>query len=288
MRPKKAIEFQIFDTPGFHRISYFNSAEGSTNNFSTKPEQRIRAKIKLPLWNAPSFKVAAGFYYNNEEFTLYNHYSVPNVTELELKKVKANITFLKLLDAKNYLVLRGEIDASGDFEGITRDPAYRNSAFSVFWGHKKNQKTEFGLGLIYRNGFIRTRILPLLIYNHNFSDKWGIELALPQGINLRHNCSKRSNFSIQSSIRTNRYLIKDNNEVINNKSSLLFNRAELRTGIAFQKKIVSLIWTEVSAGIKQDINLFSDNPAFSSLSSNQSSSTYFAISFFVTPPSRNR
>lgn len=290
MRPKKAIEFQIFDSPGFHRISHFKSSEGSTNNIYAKPDQRIRTKLKLPLWNAKSLKASLGVYYNNEDFSLHNHSNSLEVTELNLKRVKANISVLKLIDYKNYFVVRGEFDVSGDFNGLLRDSEYQNYSVSALWGHQKNENTEFGVGLVYRNGFNGINVLPILMYNHNFSEKWGLEMALPKQINLRHNCSPTSNFNIQSSLRTDRYLIKrpeHKPDVDSIELPYLFNRLEVRTGISFQKEIIPLVWTEISAGFRQDVNLLG-NGNYSALSSSEPNSSYFSISFFVTPPSSFR
>ncbi len=290
MRAKKGAEFQIFDSPGYHRIARFNATESSTNAIYAKPEQRIRTKLKLPIWNAPSFKAALGFYYNNEELSIRNHYRAANINELNLKKVKANLSLMKLLDSKNYAVLRGEVDMSGDFESLNTDSEYKNFTLSAFWGHKKNENTEFGIGLIYRNGFIGNRLLPVLVYNHNFSEKWGVEIALPKEINIRHNCSKTSSLNIQTSLRTDRYLIKrqENRKVAGfNNKPYLFNRLELRTGLAFQKQIIPMVWAEIAAGIRQDVDLFSDTQ-YSSLSSSEPNSAYFSVSFFVSPPKKSK
>ncbi len=289
MNPKQGIAISFFDSPGYHRLSYFNSAEGTSNKIYAKPEERIRTKIKLPLWNRPGLKAAFGVYYNKEEFDVHTHYRAPVTTELELKRVKANLSVLKPFRGRHYVALRAEIDFSGDFTGILAQEAYRRLTMSAFWGFRKNSRTELGIGLVYRDGFFNQRVLPVLMYNHNFSDKWGLEMVLPQGVTLRLNHNESTIFNFESRIQTDRYLINANRIETFSESEqpfFLFDRMELRTGVNVKKNLMPMIWIEASAGIRQDLNLFT-NDAVPQLSSTEPFSTYISVGIFIAPPRCN-
>ena len=102
-----------------------------------------------------------------------------------------NTTIFKPLDEKHFLIFQGSADLNGAY-GKLEEFSSKGMTYSAtaIYGWKKSEKNIIGTGLArtYRAG--RQMYIPVLLWNHTFSDQWGMELLLPARGYIRRNFSK--------------------------------------------------------------------------------------------------
>jgi len=294
MTPSKGLSFEHRNTPRFHMKSIpqqeglFDAAEEVENY------RRIKLKVRAPLWLGKSLKAFAGVRYETEQL-IFEHDGLAfqpvlgDVGNTNLKKVGVNLTVLKAFRGRDYLVLRGALNYSGAFGKLSETSSdHRSINVSALWGHRKNNQTEYGFGLNFNHGFNLWNLYPVVLYNHNFNKRWGIEALLPKQLLIRRNMKDNSMLSALVELEGNRYFIPQVALSTDRTENLVMQVAEIKTGISYQRPIISFLWFGIEAGYRKNLNFdFALQNARRNddlFRSDVTAGLYGEVSFFITPP----
>lgn len=156
--------------------------------------ERTTFKFKIPLANQPDFKMLLGYEWNTEKYHFdfdpgepaRNLWSRLDETRLKINKFSAYFT--KAWNEKAYTTLRLRLSTNGDHDGLVSfaDP-YRTYSAAAGYGVKPREDKEWGIGLTVSHNRVRTVVIPFLIYNITWNERWGFESALPASAYLRYN-----------------------------------------------------------------------------------------------------
>ena len=159
-----------------------------------------------------------------------------------------NTTIFKPLNEKNFLIFQGSADLNGVFEGFS-DISGKALTFSAtaIYGWKTSEKNMIGTGIArtYRAG--QTIIVPVLLWNKTFNDRWGMELLLPARGHLRYNFSTTNMLQLGFELEGNQFWMGLANAP---RGEVFIQRGELKPRIMWDKKINGFIWFNAQAGLR--------------------------------------
>ena len=93
-------------------------------------------------------------------------------------------------------------------------------------------------------------VLPVFVYNYNFSAKQGLEISLPHKIAWRHNLSPTDIIYVKAEANIRTYFIR--NGTIDNFE--LFRRIDADMGVTYNKQITKFMGAELFAGYRQNFS----------------------------------
>lgn len=194
-----------------------------------------------------------------------------------------NLTVFKPLNEKHFIIAQANLDVST----IDNDNswAYSKSGLSVYgsvmYGWKKGDYRMLAVGLsrTYRLG--RPLIVPILLYNKTFDDKWGMECLFPARAHVRYN------FSTNSMLLAGYELEGQQFDLIENEQFL--QRGEIKPRVVFEKRLKGFFWLSAQAGYRINgrfnlVNKYDGQEKNEVLKNNFGNAPYFNIGInFVSP-----
>ncbi|MBT28256.1 MAG: hypothetical protein CMO01_01255 [Thalassobius sp.] len=298
MAPSRGISFERSIIPEYHLAS--DSPEDEIGDASSDVEHQsvLKAKLRAPLWNSDGFKAVIGFKYQKEEIKFDDpeelEYSLyKNINNLNMKVMGTDLIMLKPFRGNKYVVVRGAINYSGAFKKLSETNSnFLNWNVSALFGIRKNENTEMGFGVNYSNSLNVKSVYPVMLYNHNFNEKWGIEALLPKRAALRYNFNEKSLAVLVSELDGSRYYIPDVELSANRVEDLRMEVSEIKFGLSYQRQIFSILWMSVDAGYRKNIGFdfnryFSGSNRDTIVKSQIPGGMYGGITLFLTPPKRN-
>lgn len=263
----------------------------SQNNSEVDYSNHFKAKIKVPIINATGFKVLAGYEYESEKF----HFDEVNGLEsnvfesLDGKRLKTNkftVYTSKSLNEKHYAIFRLRMAYNGDYTAWNDfDNRYATYSAAGIFGVKPNDNLEWGVGLTYSNNPERTRVLPFLIYNRTFNDKWGIESVLPVQIYGRYNVNKDCIVLFGGEYHSKNYSVDLNTNAQALSSTYNFRHAEVLFQTSLEQHLFSWIWLNVKAGYQLPLRSRFNNVTLPDYSfrATPGGQPYVRIGLFLSP-----
>ena len=121
------------------------------------------------------------------------------------------------------------------------------------WGKKVNANKEYGFGLTFGNNLGRESIVPVFLYNKNFSPKVGVELLLPKRAFLRYNFSSKTILYAGTEIDGARYYIPKLGIAPGVAESFELNYSEIRSGIKWKQEIFPVLWIQCGVGYRAPV-----------------------------------
>lgn len=255
--------------------------------------QSWRVTLKVPILNRPGLKLLAGYRYVSESFA-FDHIG-DNYREtfqtMDRKIMQSNsldIMGTKSFNEKHYLVFRLRNSSNGNYSGVQ----LYNKRYNIFkvlamYGLKPNEDFEWGVGLNLSHGFRqRTSLLPFILYNRNFNDKWAVESALPAFIFIRRNINMSTLLLAGLEYNSQSYRL----DIAHDTAPLdyAYNHAELIASIQMERQIAPWVWANLKLGYQY--NLSSD---FESKSHNSAAfrveptnAVFLHVGIFLSPPER--
>ncbi len=253
----------------------------------------IGGKLKFPLLLKDKFKMIGGlkYYHTEYQFDIEDDLDNELASDLDdksLKHVGFNLYGLYTFNNLKYLAVRGSLDFRGDHTGFLKTDG-NNLSFSVtpLYGFKPHTLLEFGFGLAYSYNFGFHTVLPVFLYNHTFSPKWGLETMLPKHINVRYNVSDKTILYAGAEAQVQRYLV--NLPFSSEPFRLRTNAIDI--GLQLEQQIIDPVWIGVNAGYRHTLSLDvatigqarGETYADAQLSTG---SWYAEISIFIVPPKK--
>ncbi|NNE29711.1 MAG: hypothetical protein HKN16_08740 [Saprospiraceae bacterium] len=257
---------------------------------SLKRTQALTLKIKAPLINKEGMKFLLGAFYSSENFTfdeIRQDFQNPfqHIDGIRLKHSGIEALFTKSLNDRHYTNFRIRYMANGDYKGVLDfSDKYRILNASGVFAFKKNDNMEWGIGINYAKSFRRTLLVPFIIYNKTFNERWGLEAVLPTMVVGRYNFSPRSIllFGIQYNSRSYSIDVPETFGPVN----YAMNHSELRLGVGVEKHIQDWLWINLAGGFQE--NFSTDFEALDasdfSFKVEPKSSPFIKLGIFLSPP----
>jgi|AntRauTorckE5430_2_1112549.scaffolds.fasta_scaffold03491_2 hypothetical protein len=254
--------------------------------------EQFRAKIKIPIINAPSLKVLAGYEYQQESVHFdrigyFNQELFQSLNGKPLRTNKYSVYITKSFNKRVYGGLRLRTSYRGDYEQMMSfDPRYATYSGLAVAGFKEREDLEWGVGLMFGRNFFNTTILPFGILNQTFSDKWGIETVLPVRVMMRYNFSPTNMVLFGVEYQSSSYSLDLLQPGTQGLTPYHFRHAEIALKAVYDKQVYSWVWFTAEAGYLVPRRARFDNTldAAYNFRARTSSQPYFRIGVFLTPP----
>ncbi|MEM7572333.1 MAG: DUF6268 family outer membrane beta-barrel protein [Bacteroidota bacterium] len=249
----------------------------------------ISFKLRFPIINRPGFKILGGIIYRPERYhfnSLGTDYRevFSRLDNLSLKSSGFEALILKPLNQENYLAFQLRAVYNGDYAGlISIDDAYGVYSATALYGIKKSDDKEWGIGLNMTSSFRAFSVVPFLLYNHTFSDHWGIETVLPALVSLRYNLNDRSIFLLGLRYNSRSYAL----ESLNDRRELYqLNHSEVRATLSLEQSLTPWVWLEASLGYQYNFStdfeaVFTTENTFQV---EPGAAPFFRLGAFISPP----
>ncbi len=256
-----------------------------------KQWQAWRISVNAPILNKPGLKLLVGYRYVGESanFSSFGFNNPETFQALDEKLLQSNslsILFNKSLNEKQYLLVRLRNSANGNYSGLKLyNQRYNIHKLLAMYGVKPNEDFEWGLGLNFSTGFRRRiSLLPFIMYNRNFNDKWAIESALPAFVYIRRNLNEKTLLLGGFEYSGQSYRLDVKKDITH--LDYAFNHSEILASVQMERQIVDWIWMNLKVGYQYNLSSdfqskSADSPAFQVEPTN---APFFQIGLFLSPP----
>ncbi len=259
--------------------------------------QRLNVKLKIPLLNKPGFKLLLGYDYQPEIYAFGNSQLLSKESSyfstIDTRKLNSNgfgVYFLKPIDDRTYVGGRLKMRLNGDYTNwVDFDQRYAAYNATFLYGVKKSDDFEWGVGAAFSHNFRRTLALPFIMYNRNFSDKWGIEAVFPAQIKGRYNVDKSTILLFGYEFNSNSYSVDMPGRTLEEGTSIYhFNHSEIQTGISLERRVVPWVWLNAKVGYQWNFNtrLEATQSGQTSYELRPGNAPYLKLGFFLSPPAQ--
>jgi hypothetical protein len=284
--------YQIMPTITIETIDKTGNFGNSKNIIKTN--SHIEAKLKIPIVKKPYLSILGGLKYTFEEYHFENLdlNSNPFYRSLEdkaLKSIGVNVTVIKPTKSNKFWILRASADFNGDYSGNNSGSLtdYLKFSISPALGWKVNDNFSYALGVSYNYRFGSPLILPVVAFNKNFNEKWGIEAILPIFIKSRYLYNSGLNWLNKVEIDGASYKLNNLGLALSEYDNIHLHRSAIQFSTRIEKRLVGWLWVASEVG-------YHKNLTFNVTNSNQSknaiifentlkSSLLFNISLFISP-----
>ena len=274
-----------------------NSEQVGSNNGRVKVNDRFRFKLKAPIIHGDGFNFLVGLSHMREGYefsssSLGAASFLDYLNEKTLKTTRLSAYFLKPINSKFYASLKLEGSFNGDYDGFV-DFSERYAVYraGLMLGMKKDPYTEWGFGLMVSKGFRRSLVLPFLMYNRTFNQRWGLETVLPVKIQVRHNISPDKILLLGTQFNSRNYSIDlpQNNATGPSTNSIFHMRsAELQIGATYQQRLSKWAWASLQAGYAQNFTSRFDRVTpereLDYITARLSGGPFMKFGLFLSPP----
>lgn len=225
--------------------------QGINGNGRTYTVEDTYFKAWIPAVVTSRFALAIAPHYRTELFELKEDESsiIERPSVWKLRSAGIEIKSLIRLNDSSWLISTGNFIKSGDVAGSKLLNAPLSFTVSSVYLKRYSANTEFGFGLMANkaNNFL---VLPVIVYNHNFSSRSGIEISLPHKLAWRYNLSKSDIFYAKAEASTRSYYISSPSSL----KGELFRRIDVDLGVAYNKQFTSFMGVELFAGYRQNVS----------------------------------
>lgn len=249
-------------------------------------------RIKIPVLNRPGLKLLLGYNRERENYKFENlgtrHRVFYETLDQHIFKSNAySLILSKSLNEKHYFGFNARLLYNGNYTGwSTSNNLYQHFSLIGVYGIKPNEDFEWGIGLSYSKDLEqRQRLIPFLIYNKNFSDRWGIEAILPVSLQLRHNINEGNLLLLGINYANQSYGM--DNIRNNNGDFYVINHAEVRASLSWEKRLVPWIWLNIEAGYQYnfDTEMLNISNQEADIIYDPTNAPFLRVGIFVSPPS---
>lgn len=243
MAPTRWITFRNTHAPG--RVF-----QNLNSNARTYTHEDTYIKAYIPLAMKSRFTLAVAPHYRSEELELKDEDDdmYDQMASWRLRSIGLDIKSMIQLDTTSWLVASLNINQAGNIDASRTSSIPLSYTASATFIQRKSANKEVGYGLLVNkaNSFL---ILPVFIYNYNFSSRVGIEISLPHKIAGRYNLSPTDILYVKAEGNTRTYFLGQSS----NGHADLFRRIDIDMGVSYNKQFFSLVGAEIFAGYRQNL-----------------------------------
>ena len=253
--PKKAISLQYeyqskFETDSKNRIAF----PVTTNNVLTNNVSSFKLGYNKNVRVKPNGYISVDVGYTNTTFNGVanaglNANPMPFVfNNTAFHAVNASTSIFKPLNDKHFFIINAGVEINGNTASIEK-VGTRNIFASglLMYGTKRNynEMWAFGVARSYRLG--RVIHVPSILWNKNFSKKWGMEMLLPSRVIFRYTANKKTIFNGGVELEGNQFAVTNNLNSINNS---FLQRGEIRPKLGIETELTKNMRFTANAGIR--------------------------------------
>lgn len=214
----------------------------------TYTQEDLFFKAWIPVVYKSRFALMLGPQYRTEQLEFESNGENPLhlLSSWNLRSMGMDVRSVARLDSTSFLMANLNINQSGNLQDQSHDHVPLNFTFTSVYLRKKSVNKEIGFGVMANRSFGRFTVLPVLVFNYNYSSKAGIEISLPHKISWRHNLSPSDILYVKAEALTRAYFIVCEDEYA-------FRRTELDMGLAYNRQINKFVGAEFFAGYRRNI-----------------------------------
>lgn len=288
--PGKGASFSYTFNPDYKMLP-----PGAENPTKVRRNERFDTRLKIPVVNAPQFKMMLGFDYTLERYHFTgidpdNYPLFKHLNETELKNAGVSATFFHPINHKYYTSVRMSANWQGDYSNfISMDNRYAVYRLTTVFGVKKREDLEYGVGVLFNRGYRGgSSIVPFGYYNQTFNEHWGIEAVLPTNAKLRYNFNERQLAMFGAEFSSQNYALNVEAPLPSNQTKhnlYHFRRSSIDVVGMFYQRLSGWTWLQFKAGYAFDNNSDArDLPLRLTHQLKPSGSVVGMVSFFISPP----
>lgn len=252
----------------------------------------LKFELKAPLVNKESLKLLLSYSYFSELYDFKRFgpdfgQAFRELNDSDLKSSSLGLILSRPLGEFHYLAFRFRLSVNGNYNGMGRffEDRYSIYKFYGIYGIKPSDDFEWGIGLAFSKSFRRNSLVPFLMYNRNFSDKWGIEAVFPANVFMRHNLGHGDILLFGVEYDSQSYRISVPNPSAEN-FDFAMNHSEFLTSMRVEHRFAPWVWGSLKAGYRVNFRTDFDakSPGTTTFNVEQSNSLFFQVGFFLSPP----
>jgi hypothetical protein len=243
MAPMRWVTIKNTHAPG--RV--YQSLNGNARTYTVE-DTYIKAWI--PLVIKSRFALAIGPNYRSEILEL-KKFSDDNdqMASWKLRSVGVDIKSCFSIDSTSWLINTANISQSGNVNDLATGNIPITYTLSSSYIRRTSANTEMGFGVMM-NKSNSLLVLPVLLYNHNFSNKLGLEISLPHKLALRYNLTPTDLIYLKTEANIRSYYIR--NPALDTYD--LFRRIDVDLGVTYNKQITKFMGAELFAGYRHNLS----------------------------------
>ncbi|MCF0049365.1 hypothetical protein LXM25_04805 [Dyadobacter sp. LJ53] len=244
MSPSKWLTIRRTQAPG--KTYRFNSTD--TKRF-TQEEYFMRAWV--PLVHSKKVAVLLGPNYRAEqlEFKSSGENPVSHMEGWNLRTFALDLNSIVKLDSSSWFIFTSQINKSGDFGRLLWKEIPMNYTLSASFLRRKSVNKEVGLGVMMNKSF-KITVLPVFIFNYNFSNNAGLEMILPKKIAFRKNLTPSDIIYFKSEAVSRTYYLNQ----LNSDALGVCRRVDIDMGMSYNRKIGNYAGVEIFAGYRKNVS----------------------------------
>ena len=256
----------------------YQTPQGSSSRY-TLEENYFKAYIPVAI--KKHFAIAAAPYYRSEHFEVKSLYpsAGEQLSTWNLRSVGVDFKALICLDSAGWIINTANISKSANVAGSSLSDVPLTYTLSSIFMKRRSATTEMGLGLMVNrsNNFL---VLPVVVYNHNFRNKMGVEIMLPHKLAWRYNPTENDILYAKAEANTRSYFLPQ----LTSDGHDVFRRIDVDMGIAYNRSFTSFMGAELFAGYRR--NLSTRIPG--SVIAVQSSGCFVTVDLYLKVPASLR
>jgi hypothetical protein len=292
----KGLEIR-YGAHGSRKLESLSRSDDSGDFAGIAYSEELRAKIKIPLIHKNNLYLLAGYEYDQEimHFDRIEGSHSGALQSLNNRMLRGNRFSLyvgKSFNEKHYGALRLRTAFDGDYrQWASFDDRYASYSGLALFGIKPKNDKEWGVGISFSHNPIRTRVLPFMIYNQTFNDKWGVEFVLPVQLHGRYNFSPTNLILFGAEYESTSYSV---DLAGNSPASSLANADQyeyfirsnaVNLQVSWEKNLFSWVWFNAQGGYQIPINsefrnLDAKAPSFDT---RQGGNPFLRVGLFLSP-----
>jgi hypothetical protein len=240
MCPSKWITMRYNNAPGRE----YASGSLPSQTFS---QEEFYFKAWAPVLHKSNFTLLLGPSYRMEQFEIASkgENPLPQFSNWKLQTFTLDIKSLARIDSTSFLIFGVNSNKSGN---INFKDTPLDFTLSAAYLKKRSQNLEYGAGFMLNRSYQSYSFLPVLVFNYNYSEKAGIEIGLPYKMAWRYNISKSDIIYLEAKGMSRRYYIHNADNDLT-----IFRRIEADMGIAYNRRINSIIGVELFGGYRRNL-----------------------------------
>lgn len=254
----------------------------------------LKLDLKAPVINKEAFKLLLSYSYFSEVYDFKRFgpdfsETFREINDGPLKSSSLGLIISKSLGEFHYVGFRAKISSNGNYPGLGRFFDGRLAIYKLYgiYAIKPSDDFEWGLGVAFSKSFRRNNLVPFLLFNRNFNDKWGIESVFPANVFMRYNLGAGDIllFGVEYDSQSYRIAVPSAN-VPAGILDYAVNHSEFFASARVEHQFARWIWGNFKAGYR--FNFSTDfeakTPGTIPFNVEQSNAFFFQLGFFLSPP----
>ncbi len=157
---------------------------------------------------------------------------------------------------------------------------------SAFQTWQKSSTTEIGGGFMLSRNMGLTTFYPIFIYQHDFLNKWTLDLMIPKYASMRYQINPFNYLIAKTQLTGWRYNLT--NALEGTQGDLTLRKADIQFSLSWEREIHDWLWFGAEIGYNKNISYYLSKPGERGNNAlirvNPKDAMYTGVSIFMVPP----